>query len=254
MTSERWQQIRALLESAMELEPGQRAHYLEHRCSRDPSLRQEVDSFLAVEHDLRTSFLASPAAAQVAPIASAAPAIGWAAGMKLGPYVIQSMLGAGGMGEVYRAVRADGQYHKQVVIKMVRAGYESMLVVQRFKNERQILASLDHPNIARLLDGGATENGLPYFVMELIEGLPVDEYCNRHELAITEQLKLFCAICHAVDYAHQHTIIHRDIKPNNILVTSEGIPKLLDFGIAKILVIPPPYRDRSNIRRPCFAP
>jgi serine/threonine protein kinase/tetratricopeptide (TPR) repeat protein len=252
MTPERWQQIRALLESAMQLEPQQRPAYLERHCLGDPSLRQDVDSFLAVEQDLRTSFLESPAVARVVPDANAAPAIKWAAGMKLGPYVIQSMLGAGGMGEVYRAIRADGQYHKQVVIKMVRAGYESKLVVQRFKNERQILATLDHPNIARLLDGGATENELPYFVMELIEGLPIDEYCRRHELAIAERLRLFCAICHAVEFAHQHAIIHRDIKPENILVTSEGVPKLLDFGIAKILdpsAIPGPLEYTSTLFR-----
>jgi len=137
------------------------------------------------------------------------------------------------MGEVYRAFRADDQYRKEVAIKVVRAGQDSAFVVSRFKHERQILANLDHPNIARLLDGGSTEDGVPYFVMELINGQAIDEYCR--ELNISERLKLFLQVCSAVQYAHQSLTIHRDIKPGNILVTSDGNPKLLDFGIAKIL-------------------
>jgi serine/threonine protein kinase/tetratricopeptide (TPR) repeat protein len=144
-------------------------------------------------------------------------------------------LGRGGMGEVYRAVRADGHYEKQVAIKLVRAGRESSSVIGRFKNERQILAGLDHSNIARLLDGGATEEGVPYFVMELVEGQPIDDYCDSLRLGIPARLEIFLQVCSALVYAHQHQIIHRDIKPSNILVTAEGVPKLLDFGIAKIL-------------------
>jgi serine/threonine protein kinase len=139
------------------------------------------------------------------------------------------------MGAVYRALRADGQYQQQVALKIVREELGAEFTTNRFRNERQILASLNHPNIARILDGGATAEGLPYFVMELVEGQRIDEYCQAHQLPVSERLDLFLQICSAVRYAHQHLIIHRDIKPGNILVTSEGVPKLLDFGIAKIL-------------------
>ncbi len=154
-------------------------------------------------------------------------------GQNVGPYQIVEEIGQGGMGEVYRAVRADGQYSKQVAIKMVQGG--SSLLVERFRHERQILASLEHANIARLLDGGTAENGVPYLVMELVEGTRIDEYCKQHEPSVTERLQLFLQVCGAVQFAHQRLIIHRDIKPGNILVTSDGVPKLLDFGIAKIL-------------------
>src|SRR5262249_52984125 len=143
--------------------------------------------------------------------------------------------GQGGMGEVYRAMRADGQYEKAVAIKLVRGGYDSAVLLERFRHERQILASLDHPNIARLLDGGTTEDGIPYLIMELIEGDRIDSYSDALQLSITERLQLFCQICSAVHYAHQRLVIHRDLKPGNILVTSEGVPKLLDFGIAKLI-------------------
>ena len=145
-------------------------------------------------------------------------------GRRIGPYQLVEEIGVGGMGEVYRAFRADDQYRQQVAIKLVRAGHDSSFVVSRFKNERQILAGIEHPNIARLLDGGTTEDGVPYFAMELIEGDPIDEYCARNRLSTTERLKLFLQVCSAVQYAHQRLIIHRDIKPGNILVTSDGVP------------------------------
>src|SRR4029077_6398714 len=144
-------------------------------------------------------------------------------------------IGRGGMGAVFLAERADDEYQKRVAIKLIKRGMDTDSVLRHFRNERQILASFDHPNIARLFDGGTTENGLPYFVMECVEGLAIDRYCNTHGLSISERLKLFLEVCAAVSYAHRHTVIHRDIKPSNILVTSEGIPKLLDFGIAKLL-------------------
>lgn len=237
MTPERWQQIRDLLEGAMQLEPAQRSAYLKHHCSTDPGLRKDVDSFLAAERELRTSFLESPAVAMVVSDRNTVPAAAWAAGTKLGPYEIQSLLGSGGMGEVYRAFRADDQYRKQVAIKVVRRGQDSKGVLERFKNERQILASLEHPNIARLHDGGTTDLGEPFFIMELIEGSPIDEHCDLRRLGISERLELFCQVCSAVQHAHMHLIVHRDIKPSNILVTADGVPKLLDFGIAKILDI-----------------
>ena len=169
-------------------------------------------------------------------------------GRRIGVYQIEAEIGHGGMGEVYRAVRADGQYKKEVAIKLVRGGYDTTAVLERFLHERQILASLDHPNIARLYDGGTTQEGLPFLVMELIEGTPIDQYCEEHELAVNERLKLFRQICAAVQFAHQRLVIHRDIKPSNILVTADGIPKLLDFGIAKIL--DPAAKAETTILRP----
>ena len=156
-------------------------------------------------------------------------------GRRVGHYKVGEQIGAGGMGEVYRALRADDQYRKEVALKFVRAGHFGNSVFARFKLERQILASLDHPNLAKLLDGGATEEGVPYLVMELIEGQPILEYCASRDLPIRQRLQLFLHVCSGVHYAHQHLVIHRDIKPQNILVTADGIPKLLDFGIAKII-------------------
>jgi tetratricopeptide (TPR) repeat protein len=139
------------------------------------------------------------------------------------------------MGTVYLAERADGQYQKRAAIKLIKRGMDTEAVLRHFRNERQILASFDHPNIARLLDGGTAGSGLPYFVMEYVEGLPIDAYCETHALPLNERLELFREVCAAVTYAHRHAVIHRDIKPSNILVTSDGAPRLLDFGIAKIL-------------------
>src|SRR5262249_19941660 len=168
---------------------------------------------------------------QTAAAAAAAPA----RERRIGAYQIVEEIGHGGMGEVYRAVRADGQYTKEVAIKLVRSGFESGSLAERFRNERQILASLDHPNIARLLDGGTTKDAVPYLVMELITGVPIDQYCDDHSLSVSDRLELFRQVCAAVQYAHQRLVIHRDIKPSNILVTHDGVPKLLDFGVAKLL-------------------
>lgn len=153
----------------------------------------------------------------------------------MGSYEIVRELGRGGMGSVYLAVRADAQFDKRVAIKIVNRGMDTNFVLRRFSRERQILAALDHPHIAKLLDGGATEDGLPYFVMEYVEGLPVTDYCDRRKLSVGERLELFRQICSAVQYAHQNVVVHRDLKPSNILVTEAGTPKLLDFGIAKLL-------------------
>src|SRR5580693_5880710 len=234
---ERWQEIKDKLDAILNLAPEQRPAYLEQLSGADPELRRELESLIASHEQAGTDFLNVPH--PQAPDPSAPdnldpdhrdPMIG----RRLGTYEIVEQIGAGGMGEVYRAIRADDQYRKQVAIKLVRAGQNSDFVIRRFKNERQILASLDHPNIARLLDGGATEEGVPYFVMELVEGQPIDKYCDRHKLGIRARLQLFLQVCSALQYAHQHQIIHRDIKPANILVTVERVPKLLDFGIAKI--------------------
>jgi serine/threonine protein kinase len=162
-----------------------------------------------------------------------APAMDANIGRRIGPYEIVREIGAGGVGSVYLAQRVD-EFRQRVAIKLLRAGMDSRMVISRFRHERQILAGLHHPNISRLLDGGATEDGRPYFVMEYVEGKPIDAYANERGLSIRERLQLFRQICAAVQYAHQNLVVHRDIKPGNILVTEDGTPKLLDFGIAKL--------------------
>jgi eukaryotic-like serine/threonine-protein kinase len=156
-------------------------------------------------------------------------------GRRLGPYQIIQKIGEGGMGTVFRATRVDGLYDKDVAIKVIRQGLDTAFFIARFKNESRILAGIEHPNVARLLDGGITEEGLPYVVLEYVAGLPIDEYCDQHNLSTDDRLKLFRTVCTAVQHAHQNLVVHRDLKPGNILVTQEGTPKLLDFGIAKIL-------------------
>jgi eukaryotic-like serine/threonine-protein kinase len=234
MTPERWQQVSEALDKALHASPSQRQEYLAEIATTDPELRKEIESLLASYQQAGAEFLNTPAL-QTTQADAEAGQPRTLLGRRLGAYQIVELIGAGGMGEVYRAFRADDQYRMQVALKVVRGGYDSSFVFRRFKNERQILASLDHPNIAHLLDGGTTVEGAPYFVMELIEGESIDQYCDHHNLSTSDRLKLFLQICSAVQYAHQRLIIHRDLKPGNILVTADGVPKLLDFGIAKIL-------------------
>ena len=232
MLSERWKIVKDKLYAALEMDGPSRAAYLKEIGQQDPELRSELDSLIASHDEASTAFLNQPAAHIAALLAEPQTDL---IGRRLGPYQLIRRIGVGGMGEVYRAVRADDQYRKEVAIKLVRAGQSSGFILDRFKNERQILASLEHPNICRMLDGGTTSEGLPYFVMELIEGEPIDKYCAKHKSPVQERLELFLQVCSAVQFAHQRLIVHRDIKPANILVTKEGQPKLLDFGIAKIL-------------------
>jgi eukaryotic-like serine/threonine-protein kinase len=234
MNPERWQQVREIFDAVIALDAGARRASLDALCAGDAELRREVESLLTSDAEAESAFLNVPALSLKNPCSEAKPAPSHV-GRRMGAYNILEEIGHGGMGEVYRAARADGQYEKEVAIKLVRGGYDTASVLARFRHERQILASLDHPNIARLLDGGTTEEGIPYLVMELIEGTPIDRYCDSHELHVSERLRLFLQVCSAVQYAHQRLVIHRDIKPGNILVTKNGVPKLLDFGIAKIL-------------------
>ncbi len=231
MNGERWQQVKQVLDEAIALDPSRRDLFLANRCATDEELRREVESLLSSHDEAGTGFL-KKAAIDLKAAVAVAPG---RAGRLIGVYQTIEEIGHGGMGEIYRAVRADGQYTKEVAIKLVRTGFDTASIIERFRSERQILASLDHPNIARLLDGGTTDDGIPYLVMELIEGERVDDYCDAHKLSITERLQLFRQICAAVQFAHQRLVIHRDIKPSNILVTNDGVPKLLDFGIAKLL-------------------
>ena len=234
MTPERWKQVKEVLATAREMAPGERPAYLQQSCANDDALRLDVESLLAEEQRLRQGFLQQTDLARAAATLLPDEEKSWI-GRRVGSYRIVERIGAGGMGEVYRAIRADDLYRKEVALKLVGPGLNCAFVVDRFKNERQILAGLDHPNIARLLDGGTTEEGLPYFVMELIEGQPITEYCEQHHLSVTERLTLFLQVCLAVQFAHQRLIIHRDIKPRNILVTQQGLVRLLDFGIAKVV-------------------
>jgi serine/threonine protein kinase len=233
MTPEEWSRIKEVLQTALELDSHSRGQYLDSACAENGSMRGEVESLLQ-SYEQDEAFLELPAAIEAAElVVNAAPDA--SIGRRLGSYQLLDEIGEGGMGAVYRAVRADGMFEKQVAVKLIRSGLSTDFFVSRFKNERQILAGLQHPNIASLLDGGVTEEGLPYVVLEFVAGAPIDEYCVRHDLSITDRLRLFRTVCSAVQYAHQNLIVHRDLKPGNILVTEDGVPKLLDFGIAKIL-------------------
>ncbi len=232
MTPERWQQVKSVLEQVLEISLPRRAGFLDQACEGDESLRMEVESLLAGEHAGAEGFLEAPL--WTSAVFESALSDSWV-GRRIGAYEVGALIGEGGMGSVYRGVRADQQYEKQVAIKVVRHGLGTAFALAQFRAERQILANLDHPHIARLLDGGTTEVGLPYLVMELVDGEPIDQYCNARKLSIDERLRLFLRVCSGVQYAHQHLVIHRDLKPGNILVTPDGTPKLLDFGIAKIL-------------------
>src|SRR5881628_273226 len=222
---ERWEKIKDLFGSTVELDPSQRSAFLRDACGSDDALRAEVESLLASYQ--RTEALDEHQPPQ--------PYGEKLVGQRLGAYQVLHQMGQGGMAAVYAAVRADDEYRKRVAIKVVLPYLASEDMVRRFRNERQTLATLDHPNIVRLLDGGTTEQGLPYLVMEYIEGLPIDQYCVSRKLSANERLQLFRVICGAIQYAHQNLVVHRDLKPSNILVTAAGIPKLLDFGIAKLL-------------------
>jgi len=233
MNQERQQQIKQIFQQALNRKGSERSTYLAQVCGNDGSLLADVLSLLSSHQDDNTSIGVSAAEATIQFQAGDSEAA--IAATRIGAYEVIRELGHGGMGVVYLASRADDQFRQQVAIKLVKRGMDTELILSRFRNERQILANLSHPNVARLLDGGMTDAGLPYFVMEYIAGQAIDHYCDVHRLSITERLQLFCVACSAVSYAHQNLVVHRDIKPSNILITSEGIPKLLDFGIAKIL-------------------
>src|SRR5438874_290246 len=233
VTPERWKQVEVVFEQALELPVGERAAFIQKNCEGDEELRREVESLLE-SHASAGRFIDHPdICCRKKDLKDDDTSV--AAGQLIGAYRIVREIGRGGMGAVYLAERADEQYKKQVAIKLIKRGMDTDLVLRHFRRERQIMADLDHPNISRLFDGGTTKDGLPYFVMEYIEGAPINQYCSAHALSLQERLKLFLQVGAAISYAHRHTVIHRDIKPSNILVTSEGVPKLLDFGIAKIL-------------------
>ena len=230
LTPARWARVEALFEGASSLEPAHRDAWLARECADDPELREYVAALVADDGDLGEQV----ARAIVDTAGEAFSEADSLEGEHIGPYRVERLIGSGGMGIVYLARRADEQFDQQVAIKLGRHRLMDPQTEQRLKSERQILANLDHPNIARLFDGGTTAEGVPYLVMEYIDGIRIDAFCDKERLDIRERLSLFQTICRAVHYAHQNLVIHRDIKASNILVTGDGVPKLLDFGIAKL--------------------
>ncbi|MEO8029877.1 MAG: serine/threonine-protein kinase [Gemmatimonadota bacterium] len=235
-TSRDWERVEPILDAVLDLPESERSAYLETACGGDEALRHRVERLLAsveTPHPLLDGGASPFAEPMIAATEAAAAA---AIPDQVGPYRIMSVLGEGGMGAVYLGERADDQYRKQVAIKLVRAGLEDDPVLRRrFVEERQILAALEHPGIARLLDGGVTSRGVPWFALEYVDGVPLDKYAIRQRLGTRARLDLFLQVCAAVQYAHQNLVIHRDLKPSNILVTTAGRVQLLDFGIAKLV-------------------
>jgi len=223
--------IETLFSEILVLDTAARETALNKLKQQHPTLRSEVESLLCSADKAKGFLSLSPVAAMSELNSDEKP---WVK-QSLGSYQLIREVGRGGMGTVFLAERADGEYRKQVAIKLVNRVANSKLIMRRFKAERQILANLEHPNIANLLDGGTTEDGCPYLVMEYIQGEPIDIYCQTRQLSIREKLELYIKVCTAIHYAHQNLIVHRDLKPANILITADGIPKLLDFGIAKLL-------------------
>jgi serine/threonine protein kinase len=238
LTPQRWAQIRQVFDGALERPQQDRAAYLRVVCARDDQLRKEVESLLA-SHDGSAAFLDEPAVdlqgALLLPPRDDRSSADVPRVPRVGPYQLERRIGRGGMGSVWLASRVDHEYDMKVAIKMVRRGMDTAEILRRFRMERQLLAGLDHPNIAHLIDGGSTPDGLPYLVMEYVEGTPIDKYCETHQSSISERLTLFRSVCAAVQFAHSNLVVHRDIKASNILVTKDGTPKLLDFGIAKLI-------------------
>jgi eukaryotic-like serine/threonine-protein kinase len=238
-TPDDWSRIEAILDDVLDLAPEARAGALDRACGGDAILRAHVERLIAADTDA-AMFLETPAMAYAGGLVAAAAAHGASGeregpGDRIGPYSLVREIGHGGMGRVFLASRADGQFDQLVALKLVRSGPSGGEIHGRFLRERQILARLQHPHIARLLDGGVTSDGRPYFAMEYVAGEPITTYCDRRALDVRRRLALFAAVCEAVHYAHQNLVVHRDLKPSNTLVTPDGQVKLLDFGIAKVL-------------------
>ncbi|MEM7355397.1 MAG: tetratricopeptide repeat protein [Acidobacteriota bacterium] len=252
MRPERWTEIEQHLFSVLSLTPAERSDYLRRACADDTDARRLIEELLAVE-SAAEGFLETPAA-EVAHDSEAlsessstvAAALGSPAADRIGPYRILRELGRGGMGRVLLAQRDDDAYERQVAIKVIDRHLDGPEIHRRFLAERQILAGLNHPGIAQLYEGGTLAEDRPYFIMEPVFGLPIDSYCEEHRLDLTARLDLFQRVCAAVHYAHQNLVVHRDLKPSNILVTPDGVPKLLDFGIAKVLA-PGPDRQATDL-------
>ena len=231
MTPERFRQAREIFQEALDVGPERRPAFLDGVCAGDASLRAEVESLLASASDASGSLLEA-VRGELRIIADDTPGLP----RRIGPYTLRSEIGRGGMGAVYLAERSDREFEGRVAVKLVKRGMDTDFILERFRSERQILSSLSHASIARLLDGGTTADGMPYFVMEYVEGKHLLEYADERRLPLSERIALFCSVCDAVSYAHRNLVVHRDLKPGNILVATDGTPKLLDFGLAKLLV------------------
>ncbi|MEL6302439.1 MAG: serine/threonine-protein kinase [Pseudomonadota bacterium] len=240
MTPERWEQISKILADALEQPAADRSAFISEACGSDREMRDEVESLLSRQADANAFF--DRFADDLTPDTTKRSDIPSLSGTDVGPYRLTEVIGRGGMGVVYRAARNDGAFEQEVALKLLPTGV-SEDHLQRFEAERQILAPLQHPHIARLLDGGFSADGTPYFVMDYVDGVPITQYCDAQQLDVRQRLKLFGQVCSAVQYAHQNLVVHRDLKPSNILVTDGGVVKLLDFGIAKLL-------DQSARSRP----
>ena len=224
VSQERWDQVSDVLGEAFDLPRSERAAYLDRACGSNADLRREVEALL--EHDEQGGDILDLPQHVVRTLVQ---------GDRIGPYEVQRLLGTGGMGAVYLCARVDDNYRHQVAIKLLQPGMASPELIRRFRGERHILSSLQHPNIARLFDGGVTTDGEPYFVMEYVEGDPIDVFCERTSASIAQRVDVFRRVCDAVQAAHSALVVHRDIKPGNVLVHADGTPKLLDFGVAKML-------------------
>src|ERR1044072_2388840 len=231
MTTPSRERVAEIVEAALERAPAERAQFLNTACGNDIALRAEVESLLGFQNQAR-DFIESPAY-EIASRILVEQDGELTPGQTLGDYQVLYLLGEGGMGEVYLAT--DKKLERQVAIKVVKHGVGSASVLHHSRKEEKILAGLNHPNIARLYGAEVTTSGLAYFVMEYVDGRRLDQYCREQELSIADRLAIFRKICAAITYAHQNLIVHRDIKPANIRVTADGEPKLLDFGIAKLV-------------------
>jgi len=229
MTDPRWERIQEIFEGALALGAEGREAFLRDACAGDEALLAEVASLLDADEQ-ENSFLDAPGLSSFFEREDDIPL-----GTAVGPYRVVRVIGEGGMGMVYLAERSDGEFEQRVALKVIKRGMDSREIIARFRAERQILARLHHPNIARLLDGGVTGDGRPWFAMEYVDGKPIDEHCDERRLNVDQRLDLFATVCGAVQYAHANLVVHRDLKPDNILVTSDGTVKLLDFGIGKVL-------------------
>ncbi len=238
MSPPEWHEIESLLDLALDLDPDKWPEFLDARCPNRPELRAEVWSLLQASETPDTLLDNIPRISGrdlLDELNADIDSDGFQTGDRIDRYTVVKLLGRGGQGAVYLAERSDGVFDKRVAIKVVKRGMVTEEVLARFRGERQILADLEHPNIASILDGGVTEDGLPYLVMEFVEGETIDRYCDRKRLSLEDRLRLFTTVCEAVHYAHRNLVVHRDLKPGNILVTARGDVRLLDFGIARVM-------------------
>ena len=233
MTPEKWKKVKDIFQSAVDLPVEERDHFAKEQCGVDETLFFEVNKLLE-SHEESSDLLESPAFKAIADLVDDQSSSS-RVGQIVGAYRLDKEIGRGGMGTVYLASRADEAFKKKVAIKLIKRGFDTDEIVGRFRHERQILAVLEHPNITHLLDGGTTDDGLPYLVMDFVQGTALNDFSNSRQLSVKERLEMFLQVCSAIAYAHKNLVVHRDLKPSNILVTEDGVPKILDFGIAKLV-------------------